>query len=46
MNFLLYWLVQLTDGLVRLFLRLLQVEGRLKRLEEEVRALHEQCPHD
>jgi CBS domain containing-hemolysin-like protein len=45
MNFLFYWLVQLTDSLIRLILRLSQIERRLNQLEEEVRALREQCPN-
>ena len=46
MNFLFFWLVQLTDSLVRLIFRLGQIERRLNRLEVEVRALLEQRPYD
>ena len=46
MDFLFFWLVQLTDGLVRLIFRLGQIDRRLNQLEVEVRALREQRPHD
>jgi hypothetical protein len=39
MDFLFFWLVQLTDGFLRLIFRLGQ-------LEVEVRALQQQRPHD
>lgn len=42
MNFILFWLVQLSDNFALLFLRQRETEARLKRLEEEVKALLEQ----
>lgn len=44
MNFILFWLVQLSDNFVLLFWRQREIEARLKRLEEEVKALRQQGP--
>ncbi len=42
MNFILFWLAQLTDTFALLFLRQRGIEARLKQLEEEVKALRQQ----
>lgn len=42
MEYLIFWLVQLTDNFAVLFLRQRGIEARLKRLEEEVKALRQQ----
>lgn len=42
MNFILFWLVQLSDNFALLFYRQRGIEARLKRLEDEVKALREQ----
>lgn len=42
--FLFFWLNLLTENFGLLMLRQRQVESRLKKLEEEVRALREQQP--
>lgn len=42
MNFILFWLAQLTDSFALLFLRQRGIEARLKQVEEEVKTLREQ----
>lgn len=44
MNVLLFWLVSLTDNFFLLMKRQREIEKKLKQLEEEIRALSEQCP--
>lgn len=44
MNVLLFWLVSLTDNFFLLMKRQREIEKKLKQLEEEIRALREQCP--
>lgn len=46
MNILIFWLTQLTDNFLLLKIRHGQIEGRLKRLEEEVKALRKQRPSE
>ncbi len=46
MKMLNFWLVQLTDNFLLLLTRHRQIEARLERLEEEVRALRKQRPSE
>ena len=46
MKMLIFWLVQLTDNFLLLKIRHNQIEVRLKRLEEEVKALRKQRPSE
>ncbi len=44
MQMLIFWLMQLTDNFFLLKIRHGQIEERLNRLEEEVKALRKQRP--
>jgi hypothetical protein len=46
MKMLIFWLVQLTDNFLLLLTRHRQIEERLERLEEEVKALRKQRPSE
>lgn len=46
MQTLIFWLVQLTDNFALLMIRHRQIEAKLKRLEEEVKALRKQRPSE